>query len=235
MFERFTEKARRAIFSARYEASQFGSPVIETEHLLLGLAHQEPAMMSRFASREFSSELLREQIESRTDAREKIATTIDLPLSNECKRVLAYAAEEAERLGHKHIGAEHLLLGLLREEKCRAAEILKDYGVSLKKVRQQIVKSPIVQPGGSRFSALGEPHVRVSLVDEQGAAIEEVPWRAGGFRLPHVGEALEIARDEGVARYRVLDIVWQVTAVAEAPGQMTTATLKLRRENAAAE
>ena len=51
-------------------------------------------------------------------------------LSNECKRVLAYAAEEAERLSHKHIGTEHLLLGLLREEKCFAAEILHERGLA---------------------------------------------------------------------------------------------------------
>ena len=60
--------------------------------------------------------------------REKIATSVDLPFSNESKRVLAYAAEEAERLGHKHIGTEHLLLGLLREEKCLAAQILQERG-----------------------------------------------------------------------------------------------------------
>src|ERR1019366_1446849 len=50
-------------------------------------------------------------------------------LSHECKRVLAYGAEEAERLNHKHIGTEHLLLGLLREEKCFAAEILHERGL----------------------------------------------------------------------------------------------------------
>ena len=54
--------------------------------------------------------------------------SVDLPLSHECKRVLAYAAEEAERLSHKHIGTEHLLLGLLREEKSFAAEILNERG-----------------------------------------------------------------------------------------------------------
>jgi ATP-dependent Clp protease ATP-binding subunit ClpC len=63
---------------------------------------------------------------------------VDLPLSHECKRVLAYAAEEAERLAHKHIGTEHLLLGLLREEKCFAAEILHERGLRLSTIREEL-------------------------------------------------------------------------------------------------
>ena len=63
---------------------------------------------------------------------------MDLPLSHECKRVLAYAAEEAERLTHKHIGTEHLLLGLLREEKWFAAEILHERGLRLSTIREEL-------------------------------------------------------------------------------------------------
>jgi len=103
MFERYTEKARRVIFFARYEASQFGSPYIETEHLLLGLLREDKALTNRFLRSHASVESIRKQIEAHTTIREKVSTSVDLPLSNECKRVLAYAAEEAERLGHKHI------------------------------------------------------------------------------------------------------------------------------------
>ena len=110
MFERYTEKARRVIFFARYEASQFGSPYIETEHLLLGLLREDKALTNRFLRSHQSVESIRKQIEGHTTIREKVSTSVDLPLSNECKRVLAYAAEEAERLSHKHIGTEHLLL-----------------------------------------------------------------------------------------------------------------------------
>ena len=131
MFERYTEKARRVIFFARYEASQFGSPYIETEHLLLGLLREDKALTNRFLRSHASVESIRKQIEGHTTIREKVSTSVDLPLSNECKRVLAYAAEEAERLSHKHIGTEHLLLGLLREEKCFAAEILHERGLRL--------------------------------------------------------------------------------------------------------
>ncbi|HET8638599.1 MAG TPA: Clp protease N-terminal domain-containing protein, partial [Acidobacteriaceae bacterium] len=141
MFERYTEKARRVIFFARYEASQFGSPYIETEHLLLGLLREDKALTNRFLRSHASVESIRKQIEGHTTIREKVSTSVDLPLSNECKRVLAYAAEEAERLSHKHIGTEHLLLGLLREEKCFAAEILHERGLKLAAIREELART----------------------------------------------------------------------------------------------
>ena len=141
MFERYTEKARRVIFFARYEASQFGSPYIETEHLLLGLLREDKALTNRFLRSHASVESIRKQIEGHTTIREKVSTSVDLPLSNECKRVLAYAAEEAERLSHKHIGTEHLLLGLLREEKCFAAEILHERGLRLLAIREELARA----------------------------------------------------------------------------------------------
>ncbi|HEY2001800.1 MAG TPA: Clp protease N-terminal domain-containing protein, partial [Acidobacteriaceae bacterium] len=141
MFERYTEKARRVIFFARYEASQFGSPYIETEHLLLGLLREDKALTNKFLRSHASVESIRKQIEGHTTIREKVSTSVDLPLSNECKRVLAYAAEEAERLSHKHIGTEHLLLGLLREEKCFAAEILHERGLRLVAIREELARA----------------------------------------------------------------------------------------------
>jgi ATP-dependent Clp protease ATP-binding subunit ClpA len=101
MFERFTETARRVIFFARYEAAQFGSTIIETEHFLLGLIREDKNLTSRFLRNHSSIESIRREIEGRTTIREKVSTSIDLPLSNECKRILAYAAEEAERLNLK--------------------------------------------------------------------------------------------------------------------------------------
>ena len=116
MFERFTEKARRVIFFGRYEASQFGQPYIETEHLLLAILREDKALTQRFLRSHAMVESIRRDIEARTSTREKISTSADLPLSNESKRVLVYASDEADQIGHKHIGPEHLLLGLLREE-----------------------------------------------------------------------------------------------------------------------
>ncbi len=141
MFERYTEKARRTIFFARYEASQFGSPYIETEHLLLGLLREDKALTIRILPSHSSAESIRTRIEGVTTIRERVSTSVDLPLSNESKRVLAYAAEEAERLSHKHIGTEHLLLGLLQEQKCAAASILKEIGIDLGKAREIVAAS----------------------------------------------------------------------------------------------
>ena len=89
MFERYTEKARRVIFFARYEASQFGSPYIETEHLLLGMLREDKALTNRFLRSHSSVESIRKQIDAHTTIREKVSTSVDLPLSNECKRILA--------------------------------------------------------------------------------------------------------------------------------------------------
>src|SRR5690242_21875367 len=127
MFERYTEKARRVIFFARYEASQFGSPYIETEHLLLGIIREDKGLAMRFLRSGAAS--IRTQVESQTTFRKSISTSVDLPLSNESKRVLAYAAEEAERLPHKHIGTDHLFLGLSREGKSFASRTCMRRGV----------------------------------------------------------------------------------------------------------
>ncbi len=142
MFERYTEKVRRVIFFARYEASQFGSPYIETEHMLLGLLREDKALANRFLGSAAALDSIRKQVEARTAVPEKVSTSVDLPLSHECKRVVVYAAEEAERLNHRHIGTEHLLLGLLREEKSFAADILHERGLRLAQVREEIVKAP---------------------------------------------------------------------------------------------
>jgi hypothetical protein len=146
MFERYTEKARRTIFFARYEASHYGSPYIETEHLLLGLLREDRELARMMAPG--SKEAIRKQIDAQTEVRPGVSTSVDLPLSNESKRVLAYAAEEAERLAHKYIGPEHLFLGLLREKKSFAAELLSERGVALERMREHFAKTSHGQAAG---------------------------------------------------------------------------------------
>src|ERR1051325_2567506 len=107
MFERYTEKARRVIFFARYEASQFGAPAIDLEHLLLGMMREDKTLTERFFPRaQVSIEAIRREIEGRTLLQEKIKTSVELPLAPETKRVLAYAHEESDRLQHRHIATE---------------------------------------------------------------------------------------------------------------------------------
>jgi len=173
MFERYTEKARRVIFFARYEASQLGSPCIETEHLLLGLLREDKALTNRFMHLHASVESIRKQIDAHTVIREKVATSVDLPFSNECKRVLAYAAEEAHRLGHTHIGTEHLLLGLLREEKCFAAQLLRERGLNLDQIRDELARAP-----HENAREVMEAGTRRSMMEARVRQMQEDPaWR----------------------------------------------------------
>ena len=141
MFERYTERARRVLFFARYEASQLGSISIETEHLLLGLIREGKGLTSRiFARSHLSLENIRKEIEGRTVFREKVSTSVEIPFSTETKRVLQYSAEEADRLLHNYIGTEHLLLGILREDRSVGASILTERGMRLNTVREDIVQ-----------------------------------------------------------------------------------------------
>jgi len=138
MFERFTEKARRTIFFARYEASQYGSHTIETVHLLLGLLREDHTLARRFLAEKGGVQSLREEIESQITRGERISTSVEVPLSVECQHILNAAAEEAERLGNKHVGTEHFLLGILREKDSWAAHLLRDRGLTLESLREQL-------------------------------------------------------------------------------------------------
>jgi ATP-dependent Clp protease ATP-binding subunit ClpC len=141
MFERYTEKARRVIFFSRYEASQFGATQIEAEHILLGLIREDKKLTERFIQRSgANAESIRSEIENRTVVRESSSTQGDLPLSEEAIRALRFAAEESETLGNRHIGTEHLLLGLLREENSIAAEVLYARGLELSGIRKDLVR-----------------------------------------------------------------------------------------------
>jgi ATP-dependent Clp protease ATP-binding subunit ClpC len=200
VFDRYTEKARRVIFFARYEASQFGSPFIETEHLLLGLLREDKALTNRFFPGDRSPGEIRKIIEENSVVRETVSTSVDLPLSNESKRILAYAAEEAELLTHKHIGTEHLLLGLLREEKSFAAGILHEYGVHLDDVRNELrgIEAPAPLRSMGRW-----PKVRIINPDRSLLCL--VDW-TGGMVIPREGERLTLDIDDDVCEYRVVNI-----------------------------
>jgi hypothetical protein len=158
MFERYTETARRTIFFGRYEASHFGSAYIETEHLLLGLFREDKALANQLLASYSKLEAVRRSITQRGTTGLKVSTSVDLPLSEESKRALAYAAEESERMNHKHIGTVHLLLGLLREEKSFAAQLLREQGLTLDLVREQAQQSepPLAQGESASIAGLDQ-------------------------------------------------------------------------------
>jgi uncharacterized protein (TIGR03435 family) len=143
MFERYTEQARRALFFARFEAFQSASAFVETEHILLGLLRDEDSAAVRVLARaSVSLEALRRDVEARTARRVRtpMSSADDVPFSEETERALHYTEQEAERLLHPHVGPEHLLLGLFREERGLAAIILTKYGLRLNTVREEIVQ-----------------------------------------------------------------------------------------------
>src|SRR5207248_3909660 len=85
MFERYTERARRVIFFARYEASEYGSRYIDTEHLLLGLLREDPSLKMRFLGPDSSLEKIRAEIEKRITRGERFGTSVEVPLSEEAR------------------------------------------------------------------------------------------------------------------------------------------------------
>jgi|GEM_PF-775748 hypothetical protein len=142
MFERYTEKARRVIFFARYDASQYGSAYIDTEHLLLGLLREDYATTKFLVPDLRPAEQIRRQIESRITVRERISTSVEVPLTPASRRALNLAAEEAEKCGQKHIGPEHLLLALYRLGQGLASEILHEYKLDLANLEERVRKLP---------------------------------------------------------------------------------------------
>ena len=140
MFEKYNEKARRALFFARYEASKLGSRVIESEHVLLGVLREGEEIVAELLRRfRLKPDELRREIEGERVFVERISSTAELPLSEESKKVLAYASHEAESMLHPTVGSEHLLIGLLRVEGCLANRILGQHGIDVFVVRDEVL------------------------------------------------------------------------------------------------
>jgi len=161
MFERYTEKARRVIFFARYEASNYGSRSIETEHLLLGLLREDRELAKRFFGEGNVALDIRAEIESRIARGERIAVSVEIPLSIECRKVLNIAAESAERLGHRYVETAHLLIGILRVERSLAAQILAARGLKPGPILEQLAKSSISSAPKIQSSATASASLRL--------------------------------------------------------------------------
>lgn len=212
MFERYTETARRTIFYARYEASQFGSSYIEAEHLLLAVFRVDKPLVSQYLASSAKVEAVRHSIAQRGKPGVKTPTSVDLPLSQESKRVLAYAAEESERMGHAVIGTPHLLLGLLREEGSFAAKLLREQGLKVNEVRASVRQSEAAPQTGRSASIAG---LNRWLAERRaaGSAWAVMPKRAGSgtthFSLYAVDEPQENEADQDLAPAAMLAQIWK--------------------------
>jgi len=138
MLENLTERARRTLFFARYEAAQAGATAISSEHLLLGLLRESDEIVEQLLQRfHLSGDELRAELGSAGRPADA-ATPAELPLAEDSRRILLLAAHEAEVLSQPAVGNEHLLLGVLRLEGCAAARALTAHGMSLLAVREDL-------------------------------------------------------------------------------------------------
>jgi len=210
MFERYSERARRVIFFARYEASQFGSTTIETGHLLLGLIREDKHLVQRFAHN-VSAGTVYEDVVKRLAMGPKMSTTaLDLPLSTECKRILAYAAEEGDRHNHAHIGTEHLLLGMLRAEGSVAAQVLAEHGFLLETIRESIARGVASHEGAET----GQPTAGNAFQPLLSALLHHANLPKGGV-IPDAGTATRVAEAVWTALYGAETIAAQQPIRAE--------------------
>lgn len=190
MFERYTERARRVIFFARYEALQYGSQVISPEHILLGLMREDKTISARFFPfrHSLTVDAVRREVEERIVLRERIPQSVELHLAPETKKILFYANDESKLLKTRHIGPEHLLLGLVRQESSIAAEILFSYGLRVQDVREEIARQNGVP---SFFTATKETSKTPNLFEFTRDLTAEA---AQGKLDPLVGREEEIER-----------------------------------------
>jgi hypothetical protein len=140
MFERFTDRARRAVVLAQEEAAGLNHNYIGTEHLLLGLIHEGKGVAAKaLESLGISLESVRREVEE-TVGQGKSPPTGHIPFTPRAKKVLELSLREAMALGHNYIGTEHILLGLIREGEGVAAQVLAKLGADLDRARQQVIQ-----------------------------------------------------------------------------------------------
>jgi ATP-dependent Clp protease ATP-binding subunit ClpC len=140
MYEKFTDLARKVLSFANKEANQRGCRLIETEHILLGLIKIGEGI-AFCVIKNMIGDLLK--IEEKINLITRIAPDTEVSArllqAPSAQKVVDYAIQEARKLGHNYIGTEHILLGLLCEEKGVAACVLKDFGLSVETVRKEII------------------------------------------------------------------------------------------------
>jgi ATP-dependent Clp protease ATP-binding subunit ClpC len=141
MFERFTDRARRAVVRAQEEARGLDHHYLGTEHILLALTHESVGGVAAkvLESLGIGLEAVRQQVEEVT-GRGAQPPSGRIPFTPQAKKVLELALSESRALGHNYIGTEHLLLGLIREGDGVAAQVLTGLGADLDGAREQVIR-----------------------------------------------------------------------------------------------
>src|SRR5437870_7361421 len=138
----FTERVRKVLAMAREEAARLHHEYVGTEHILLGLIREgEGVAATVLQNLNVELEEIQQKIEETVKkGKAGQASGPDLPYTSRAKKVLELAMSEARELNHSYVGTEHLLLGLLREEKGIAAQVLTDAGVNLEAARAETLR-----------------------------------------------------------------------------------------------
>ena len=140
MYERFTDRARKVMQLANQEAQRFNHEYIGTEHILLGLIKEGSGVAANVLKNlDVDLRKIRLEVEKLVQSGPDMVTMGKLPQTPRAKKVIDYAMEEARNLHHQYIGTEHILLGLLRQHKGVAAQALRNLGVRLKEVREEVL------------------------------------------------------------------------------------------------
>ena len=139
-FDRFNDRAKRVLALAQDEAIRFNHNYMGTEHLLLGLVREGEGVAARVLdSLNVDLSKLRTEVERTIGRGDSTHSPSEITLSPEMKKVIQLAIDEARKLGHSHVGTEHLLLGIVRENESTAAKALATFGVSLDAVRHNVI------------------------------------------------------------------------------------------------
>ena len=203
----FTERVRKVLAMAREEAARLHHEYVGTEHILLGLIREGEGVAATVLQN-LSVELdeIQQKIEE-TVKKGKAAQTTgpDLPYTSRAKKVLELAMSEARELSHSYVGTEHLLLGLLREEKGIAAQVLTDAGVNLDAARAETLRilgtELTQQQGGAQPSSGAQPTAPAPKGEKKSKTpaldhfCRDLTQLAGEGQLdPTIGRAKEIER-----------------------------------------
>jgi len=155
MFDRFTDRARKVMGLARQEAQRFNHDYIDVEHVLLGLIQEGSGVAADVLKRlGVDPKRIRREIEGALVRGNAMPTMGRIPFTPRARRMLELSLEEARGLSHLYIGTEHLLLGLIREGDGIAGQVLREAGVRLRDVREEVLRVL----GGESPDAEKKPH-----------------------------------------------------------------------------
>src|ERR1700722_10514710 len=163
MFERFTERARKALALANQEAQRFNHEYIGTEHILLSLV-KEGSGVGVNVLKSLGVDLGRAciEVEKAVNSRLDIISMGKLPQTPRAKKVIEYSIEAARSLRHRYVGTEHLLLGLVREEEGIAGVVLRSLGLKLEDLRQEVVD--IVGAGADQEESIVKSNIQPKVM-----------------------------------------------------------------------